>query len=204
MEWQSICDNIWRFAACENPLSADIVLIRGNSAFWLFDVGCGDDAAAAVSEALNGSANTPNVIVSHFHRDHMGNLNRMNINRIYSGAYTFKRIGRGITVRNELTIDDGVKLHIFPLLSSHAKGSLSLEIDGKYALLGDAFYSGSKNGKAAYNTGLLAAEIKTLRALCAETFILSHKNGCDEKENVINRLSDIYAQRKTNEPYIFL
>ena len=63
METRRISDKISYIPATENPLSADIGIIRDGGQTWLFDVG---DSAAAI-DGLSGSFQ---VVLSHFHGDH--------------------------------------------------------------------------------------------------------------------------------------
>lgn len=59
-------------AASENPLSADIGIIRENGSIWLYDVGNGEDH-------LPNSGKDYYVVLSHFHQDHTGNINRIHL-----------------------------------------------------------------------------------------------------------------------------
>ncbi len=106
-------------------------------------------------------------------------------------------------VEREIYIEDGVKLHIFPLPACHAKGSLGLEVNDTYAFLGDATYATMKDGKAVYNAGILLEEIKALEGLRAEYFLISHEeNFLQKKDVVIRQLKEIYSKRVKNSPYI--
>ena len=197
----SITDKISYLPASENPLSADVGIIEGQKALWLFDLGNSAEAA----EALNALKKPKNAVISHFHSDHLGNLERVVLSELYLGANTFNYAGRGKIVREDTYIDDGVKLRIFPLPSSHAKGSLGLEVSGEYAFLGDGVYPGTKNGKACYNASVLKEEIAVLKNLEAKYFLLSHdENFVRKKEDVLKELGDIYSQRNPRESYIFL
>ena len=140
----SITDKISYLPAGENPLSADVGIVEGQKALWLFDLGNSAEAA----EALNALKKPKNAVISHFHSDHLGNLDRVVLSELYLGANTFNYAWLGKFVRDDNYIDDGVKLRIFPLPSSHAKGSLGIEVSGEYAFLGDGVYPGTKNGKA--------------------------------------------------------
>ena len=90
-------------------------------------------------------------------------------------------------VESDLYIDDGVKIHFFPLPSTHAKGSLGMEVDETYAFLGDGIYPMQKNGQALYNANLLADQLRVLHSLKAE---------------VIAELEAIYARRQSQSMYI--
>ena len=195
-----ICDRISYIKASEEPLSADVGIIEGDKCVWLFDVGCSDDAA----EEINGIEKPKKAVISHFHPDHMGNLERVGIAEVYLGANTFKYTKCGTVVDKDFFIDDGVKIHIFPLPSSHAKGSVGMEI-GEYAFLGDGTYATMKQGKVCYNASVLKEEITVLKSLSAKYFLLSH----DEKfirnrEEVITELEEIYSKRDPKESFIWI
>lgn len=194
------CISYWK--ATENPLSADVGIIRGESSNWIFDVGNSEKAAADIN-ALPGPKN---IVLSHFHPDHSGNLGRISYDHLYQGAHTNKYTKAGGTfVKEDIFIRDGVRLHLFPLPSSHAKGSVGLEVNERYAFLGDGIYSTMKGGKAVYNAGLLLEQLKVLRSLKAQYFLLSHdENFVHDREEVLGQLEQIYRQRDPKSSYIFL
>ena len=117
---------------------------------------------------------------------------------------TYKYTKTGEILENDLYFCDGnMNLHIFPLPSSHAKGSLALEINEKYCFLGDGVYAMQKGEKRLYNAGILKEEIEILKNIKAQHFMLSHRNPFDNsKDSVIRLLDGIYAKRKSGEPYI--
>lgn len=198
MELRKITDQISYIPAIETPLSADIGIIQCDGTVWLYDVGSTEEAAAAVN-ALPGPKK---IVLSHFHPDHTGNVGCVAYDTLYAGAFTCKRLGAGTAVGEHLYFEDGI--HLFPLPSSHAKGCLGLEY-GDYAFLGDATYSTMKEGRAAYNAGLLQELIAVLKSLRANWFLLSHKEpfACS-KADVVAQLEEIYALRSPHDPYIFL
>jgi len=183
------------------PLSADIGIINGEKHIWLFDVGNGPAALGALAE-LEG---VKNAVISHFHPDHMGNLDKIDLNEIYLGKNTRSYTDHGTVVCGNIYIDDGIKLHIFPLPSSHAKGSVGLEVNGKYAFLGDGTYAALKGGKVCYNTSVLKDELSVLKSLEAKYFLLSHdEKFIREREEVISELEGIYSRRSPKESYIIV
>ncbi|MBR3962750.1 MAG: hypothetical protein IKK14_04400 [Oscillospiraceae bacterium] len=195
-----ITDRISYIKATDNPLSADVGIVEGDEFIWTFDVG----ADESVPISLNKIQKPKNAVISHFHPDHMGNLEHVNLNEIYLGANTFKYANRGIIVGEDFFFDDGVKIHIFPLPSSHAKGSVGMEI-GDYAFLGDATYATMKQGRICYNASVLKEEIAVLKKLSAKLFLISH----DEKfirprEEILAELEEIYSKRNPKESFIWI
>lgn len=193
-----IDEKISYIKATEAPLSADVGLIFGSEYLWLYDVGNDPET----TDTLNAFDRPKNAVLSHFHADHTGAIGRLDIKTVYLGAKTQKYVGCGEVVRGDIYIDDGVKLHIFELPSSHAQGSLGLEV-GDYAFLGDGIYSTVKSGREVYNAGLLQAQIAKLKSLSAKYFLLSHEQPfIRRRESVIRLLEMIYSRRQKNEAYI--
>lgn len=212
-----------------DPLSADVIAVRGDSAWWIFDVGACDDAAQFINELPhilvddaanlakrdNGVRFAKNVVISHFHRDHLLNVQRMcggeislDIDALYVGAYTSKTFGEieGVAknvVMEPLAFDDGVQIQILPMPNSHAKGSLALIVDD-YVFLGDATYPMVGHGSPdVYNVQILGEQIKLLKTLTSTRFCLSHKRGLvRDKTSVLMFLESVYARRQKNENYI--
>ena len=91
-----------------SPLSADVYAIRGDTAWWIFDVGASDGAAdfinnlscdVSAGEFLEGTVPhlhqdaaplKKNIVISHFHRDHFFNLSRVSFDNLYVGRETFR------------------------------------------------------------------------------------------------------------------
>lgn len=195
-----IADRISHIKATGNPLSADIGIVEGNEFIWLFDIG----ADESVPMSLNLFEKPKKLVISHFHPDHMGNLEHVGLSEVYLGANTFKYAKRGTVVDKDIFIDDGIKIHIFPLPSSHAKGSLGMET-GDYAFLGDGIYSTMKQGRVCYNASVLKEEIEVLKKLSAKFFLISHdERFIYQKEEIIAELEEIYSRRDPKESYIWI
>ena len=191
----SISEKISYIEASENPLSADIGIIRDNGITWLYDVGNGIENIANLNEKYN-------VVLSHFHKDHVGNIDGLKVNEIYVSKETHRHIKKGTIVENELYIGN---LHIFPLPSSHSKGCLGLEVDNTYVFVGDALYCRTKDNCYVYNAQLLKEEIEVLKKLKAPYLLVSHYKGLlRKKEQVIAELEEIYKMRVPNNPEIAL
>lgn len=85
----TINNRISYLKASENPLSADVGVIKGDTRTWFFDVGSNEGAYRLITEEMNKTG----IVISHFHPDHMGNLSRiMEKERptLYVGDNTFK------------------------------------------------------------------------------------------------------------------
>lgn len=188
-----ISENISYLPASENPLCADIGIIRENDRTWLYDVGNGEDN-------IMGLTGNYHVVLSHFHQDHTGNLGKIRAEEVYASKETCAHIQTGTLVNRDVLIGN---LRIFPIPSSHVKGCLGLEIDSTYAFVGDALYSKSKNGCYIYNAQLLKEEIAVLKSLKAPILLVSHFPGLvRKKDEVIAELEEIYAMRTPNDSEI--
>ena len=136
-----------------NPLSADVYAIRGDTAWWIFDVGASDGAVDFINNLPCGNpASVPgaaqhlhqdaaplkkNIVISHFHRDHFFNLSRVHFDNLYVGRETFRHCDETIRARSgtqvvesPLQFEDVLRFRIEPIPSSHAKGSLILSVGG--------------------------------------------------------------------------
>lgn len=80
----------------ENPLSANVVMIQGKEALWLYDVGNHPDIPQVIEQFRDGR--NVNVILSHFHEDHTGGLPDIAYNEIYQGKYTYRHTEKGVIV----------------------------------------------------------------------------------------------------------
>lgn len=207
-----LTERISYIAASKNPLSADVVLIEGKEYLYLFDVGNNEEVAAY----LDVLPKKKKVILSHFHADHIGSIGRITFETVYAGPimgkyYQYfvtgyekdKESEKYLTVTEPVKISDGVELQIYPMPSSHAKGSLLVQVDEEYIFLGDGIYSRKKDGKAVYNVQLLKEQMKLLRELPGEKLFLSHeKRPVKVKRSMVRFLEKIYEKREKNNPYI--
>ncbi len=199
---KSISPQLGYWPASAEPLCADIFVYRGLKGLWLFDIGYGDKALERVRALLEPCR----VVISHFHQDHMGNLPQTAWDELYAGQYTLRHIkGAGQAVTSPMEPEPGVRL--FPIPSCHAKGCIGMEIEGTYALLGDATYCTSRTpqGRPAYNATLLLDTIRTLEGLKAPWFLLSHGEPLVRpREEILGELREIYRMRTQGEAYIFV
>lgn len=195
MAIRTINEKIKYIAATNDPLSADIGIITGKTGTWLFDVG----ADEKVLTELNGKYN---IVISHFHQDHTGNISRILADNLYVSKETAKHIPdfTGNIVSEDLYLED---IHIFPIPSSHSKGCLGLEVDGEYAFVGDALYSKVDPDYYLFNAQLLKDEINILNDLHADKLLVSHYGGLvRDKSEVLEELVEIYSLRTRDDPLI--
>ena len=116
-----LSDRIQYLQVSYEPLSADVVAVRGDSAWWIFDVGACDMAVdlinalprnlvsenASQGVLENRECATPvsiplqkNIVISHFHRDHLLNVVRhcngevsLDFDALYVGSHASKVVG---------------------------------------------------------------------------------------------------------------
>lgn len=82
-----IAEKIKYLPATNNPLSADIYFIEGDKYCYIYDVGNDDNSLYHINQVNKEKA----IILSHYHKDHIGNIERINY-RIYM-------LGRKLTKR---------------------------------------------------------------------------------------------------------
>ena len=188
--------------ATNNPLSADIGVIKDGKETWLFDVGNG-------SFNVEGLDDEYNVVLSHFHLDHIGNFGRIKIKNLYVSKETYRHLPKFLIDENKVKIiDKHFKIdnfEIFPIPSSHAKGCIGLKVDNEYAFVGDAIYCKNKDNKLIFNAQLLKEEIDVLKKLDTNYLLVSHLKGfIIKRSEVIEGLELIYQLRKQNNPEIVI
>lgn len=193
MDEIQISEKISYLASSEDPLSADVGIIRENGTTWLYDVGDGEQYIKKTDDGYT-------VVLSHFHKDHTGNIDKVRAKELYLSKETYAHVGKGIVVSEDIYVGN---LHVFPLPSSHAKGCLGLEVDSTYAFVGDAIYSKAKDGCLIFNAQLLREEIAVLKGLKASVLLVSHYDGLvRKKEDVIAELEEIYRMREKSSSEI--
>lgn len=193
-----ITPDISYLPATEKPLSCDIVFIKTNNGTWIFDVGLNNQSVEEIRE-IEGKKN---IVLSHFHPDHIMNLPRVSFDNLYVSSNTKKYTLRGTVVSKEMIFEEEPEIRIIELPSSHAKGCLCL-ICGDYAFMGDGTYCKPIKGHHFYNAQLLLEMIKVMKKIDVKYFCLSHdENFIQEKEAVIALYEEIYSRRQPNNPRI--
>ena len=202
-----INQDIFYLPSTMKPFSCDIVFIKDkkNDCTWIFDVGFGSASADVINlwpSACLEEEQWPsqkNIVISHFHPDHIANLPMVKFDNLYVSAYTKKYTLKGSVISAP---QDFGSLQILPMPSSHAKGCLAL-IFGDYAFLGDGAFCKYKGSHHIYNQQLLKEMIAFLEALPCKYFALDHEqNFIQNRQSVIAIYKDIYSRRKSDEPFI--
>lgn len=237
-ELKKINEYISYIPACEEPLSGDVGIIYGKNRTYIYDVG----STLGTLSYLNSITESFAIITSHFHGDHIWWLaehkkgdpgvshgdkismdyKRPGYSELYVSAQTKKYTNDGIIVTEPLIIEDEaitgepLRLEIYPLPSSHAKGCLALIVNDEYVFLGDATYCTWKEtgmgedeetapgkGRAVYNVQQVKAQLDFFGNIKADKLCLSHdRKFVRPKKVVLRELQSLYASREPGENII--
>lgn len=195
-ELTQINERISWLPATSTPFCCDLVFIKSKDEqgdfTWIFDVGVGSAAAAAIN-ALQGRKK---IVISHFHPDHILNLPFVKYDEVYVSKYTKRYTRIGTEVNGILDFGD---VKILPMPSSHSKGSLALFADG-YGFLGDAAFCKYKGIHHLYNPQILYEMIKFMEESDCKYFCLDHEqNFIQNRQPVIALYKDIYSRHKDSD-----
>lgn len=184
--------------ATEEPFTCDVTFIKTDKATWIFDVGT--DPAQA--EYINSIPGPKKIVLSHFHPDHVTNLDKISYDELYVGAYTLKYTKTGTVVESPLTFDEEPAIRIMEMPSSHAKNSLCLLCDD-YLLTGDGTYCKELKGNHHYNTQQLKGLIDFLESVDCTYVTMSHyRHFVQRRDESLALLKDIYQTRMPGNPII--
>ena len=175
--------------ATNNPLSADVYFIEGDKCCYIYDVGNNDNTLQHINQVKKEKT----IILSHYHKDHVGNIDRLNYSNLYVGKKTYETIEKGIIVENMLTINDGVKLDIIHCISPHTEGSLIVNINNEYTLIADLYFTRFPfDRKKALNM------IDILKNINTQYFVISHQEDGKivSKEKLVSELLDYFNLQK--------
>ena len=202
-EIKELNENISYIPATKNPLSSDVVFIKGKNCVWVYDVGACKEAAHEIESVFKKK----NVVLSHFHPDHVWNLICTTRSELYVSENTRKYVKQGTVVDGELVFPGQGKfpeVRIFEVPSCHAKGCLGLQC-GEYLFLGDATYAQEKFGKKYYNEQILKQLIDCIESIDCQFVCLSHSRSfAHKKEDVLGLLNAIYNSRQKGRSEIFV
>lgn len=166
----SIAEKIKYLPATNNPLSADVYFIEGDKYCYLYDVGNDNNSL----HSINQIDKEKTIILSHFHKDHTGNIGHIDCRNLYVGKKTYETIGKGTIVETAFTINDGVKIEVIPCPSPHTEGSLIINLNNEYALIADLFFT-----RPPFDREKAMEMIRTLKDMDTKYFVVSHQE--DEK-----------------------
>ncbi len=196
----SITQNISYLPSSTNPLCCDIVFIKTEKSTWIYDVGSSEDAL----NAINDISGKKNIVISHFHPDHIYNLFNKNLkyDNLFVSKYTKNYSKIGNVIEADFTVEENPEIKIFQFPSSHAKGCLAILCED-YAFLGDGTYAKEKVGHHTYNAQILQKEIEVLKSLPCKFVCLDHDpNFIQKRESLIFLHKAIYSRKKIGNPLI--
>ena len=188
--WKCVTDYFSYITPAIKPLSANVSVIEGEKYLWVYDVGSHENIPEMLAEISKQKGKKIKIILSHFHPDHIANVQHIKWESLYQGKNTYKYTHIGEIVESDINVDEtDIKLRIFQMPSSHAKGSLALLV----------------NNKTVYNARILKQQIDILKKMAAPYVLLSHREPfVQKKQAVISWLEKIYAMREKNEPWILM
>ena len=182
-----INDRIKYLPASENPLSADVYFIEGEKYCYIYDVGNNENS----EYHINQTNKEKTIILSHYHKDHTGNIDCLNYHDLYVGDKTYETISKGNVVSDTVTIKDGVKIEIIHCPSPHTDGSIIINVDNEYTLIADLYFT-----RPPVNNEKAIQMINSLKNIDTKYFVVSHLK--DEKiiskEKLVLELMDYFNQ----------
>lgn len=173
-------------ATCD-PLSADVYFIEGDKYCYIYDVGNDDNSLHHINEVEKEKI----VVLSHYHEDHVGNIDCINYRNLYVGKKTYETIGKGKLVEDVITINDGVKIEIIHCTSPHTDGSLILNVDNEYTLIADLYFT-----RPPFDRDKAIKMIDILNNINTKYFVISHQEDVKivSKEKLVAELLDYFNQ----------
>lgn len=179
-----ITERITYLPATDEPLSAEVYLIKGDQRCYVYDVGNNNGSLRYINQIEKEKT----VILSHYHKDHIGNIEDINYAQLYIGRKTYETIGRGEIVDEVCTINDGVKIEILQCISPHTEGSLIVNVDNEYTLIADLYFT-----KPPFEKEKAMQMIAFLEKLDTKYFVVSHqKDKVIEKEKMLKELAEYF------------
>lgn len=168
----TIGERIKYLPAMNDPLSADVFCIDGDQFCYVYDVGNN----AHSLHCINQTSKEKIIVLSHYHKDHTGNIEGVHYRNLFVGKKTYEAIGKGVIVEDKLTINDGVRIEIAHCVSPHTDGSLMVTIDNEYTLIADLYFT-----RPPFDKEKAMKMIDSLRSIDTKYFVISHQ----EEEKVI-------------------
>ena len=166
----TIGERIKYLPAENDPLSADVYCIEGDQYCYVYDVGNDDRSLQYINELSKERV----IILSHYHKDHIGNIEDIHYRDLYVGKKTHEAIGKGIIVEDAITINDGVRIDVIHCISPHTDGSLIITVDNEYTLIADLYFT-----RAPFDKEKAMKMLDSLRNVDTKYYVVSHQE--DEK-----------------------
>ena len=182
-----LAEKIKYLPAVNNPLSADVFFVEGDKRCYIYDVGNNDDSLRYINQVNKEKT----IILSHYHKDHVGNIDYIDYCDLYVGKETYQAIGKGIIVEDSFSIQDGVKIEIIHCASPHTDGSLIINIDNEYTLIADLYFT-----RPPFDKEKAIKMVKFLKNIDTQYFVISHQEDANvvSKEKLIAELLDYFKQ----------
>ena len=181
----TIGEKIKYLPATDDPLSAEVYHIDSKKYCYIYDVGNNN----AALEYINCIEKDRIIILSHFHKDHIGNIKDLHYKALYVGKETNEVIETGIIVEDKITIDDDVNIEITHCTSPHTDGSLIVTIDNEYTLIGDLYFT-----RSPFDRNKAIKMIEILKEIDTKYFVISHLevDKILSKKKLIEELSEYF------------
>lgn len=184
---EKINEYISYIPSVEEPLSADVYFIKGNKGYYIFDVGNNEGSLKEIN-----SINGPKIVIlSHYHKDHTGNIEKVNYEKLYVGDLTYDTIKQGVVVDEKITLVDGVKVEIVQCPSPHVDGSLIVNVNNEYTLIADLYFT----RPAMMDKEKAHEMLKTLCSIDTKYFVVSHQEeqSIFLKEELLKELEEYFS-----------
>ncbi len=94
-------ENISYITPTINPLSCTVVIVETGHNIWLYDTGSHSDIPAMIN-SYNQAEKNINIVLSHFHPDHIKNVSDIHFKNMYQGKNTLRYTGTGEIVTDDL------------------------------------------------------------------------------------------------------
>ena len=171
--------------ATNDPLSADVFCMNGDQYCYIYDVGNNKHSLRYISQISKKKI----VILSHYHKDHTGNIEGVHYHDLYVGKKTYEAIGKGIIVEDAFTINDGVNIDVIHCTSPHTDGSLILTVDNEYTLIADLYFT-----RPPFDIDKAMKMLESLRNIDTKYFVVSQKKKKKVilKDKMIAELADYF------------
>lgn len=172
---KKISENIKYLSSTDNPLSAEVYFINGDNYCYIYDVGNNKDSLSEISNIKKDIV----VILSHYHEDHTGNINKINYHNLYVGELTYDKIGQGSIIKDRFAIKDGSEIEIRYCPSPHVDGCLIVTVNKEYTLIADLYFT-----RPPFNKTKVVEMIEALKNIDTKFFVISH----EEDNKVIEKI----------------